>query len=595
MSAESMSMKPTETNRCLPLKNQGFDNLVEALEYAAEGETGYNFYNGRGELYAVLSYRELRDEAQVLARRLLGLGCERGARVGIVAETHPMFHRFFYACQYAGFIPVSLPSSVQIGAHKAYVEQLRRMLETCGADIAVSPESHATFLQEATVGMSLKMAGVPEDFDALPESDAELRPMTADEPAYLQYTSGSTRFPRGVEITQKAALKNLSEIALEGLKIGREDRMVSWLPLYHDMGLVGFMLVPLASQLSTDYLSPRSFAMRPRLWLKVLSENRGTISSSPPFGYALCAKRLRWADCQAYDLSAWRVACVGAERINPEPLERFAEVLKPTGFSPDAWVACYGMAECTLAISFAPLRAGLEIDIVDKELMAERGEARPLPASERGTRNSLCFVDCGEFLPSYSYSIRDDAGDPLPDRRCGRIWVKGPSVMTGYFEDPESTAEVMTSDGWLDTGDIGYCVGSRVFVTARSKDVIIIKGRNIWPQDLEHLAEQIPGVRYGHVSAFAAPTRAGEELAVLVAESREKNPAKCRQIIEEMKAAVQIHFGINSYIDLVPSGTLPRTSSGKLSRSQTKRDFLARESWDAAQEGDRFASAEANG
>lgn len=587
-------MKPTGTNTSLPIKYEGFNSLIEALDYAAQGDAGYNFYGDRGELYAVLSYRDLREQAKELARRLMTLGCERGSRVAIVGETDPLFHRFFFACQYAGLVPVALPSSVQIGARQAYVEQIRRMLQSCGARIAVSPASHIGFLTDAAAPLDMVKVGLAPEFDELPQSDAELVPMAGDELAYLQYTSGSTRFPRGVAITQKVALANLSEIAIHGLKITREDRMVSWLPLYHDMGLVGFLLVPLASQISADYLSPRNFAVRPRLWLKVISDNRGTISSSPPFGYALCAKRLRWSDCERYDLSSWRVAGVGAERIHPEPLEKFAQLLKPNGFNPSAWVACYGMAECTLAVSFAPLGGGLEIDVVDKEAMSTGGIAKSLPLDQRGQDHTLTFVDCGELMPSFQMAIRDADGNDLPDRTYGHVWLKGPSVMTGYFQDPESTREVLTEDGWLNTGDIGYRMGSRLVVTARHKDVIIINGRNLWPQDMEYLAERVEGVRYGHVSAFAAPGPDGTDRAVLVTESHEKSPAGRERLIEEIKAAIQTHFGIVCHVDLVPSGTLPRTSSGKLSRSQTSRDFAARQSWSESDDALRVV-AEANG
>lgn len=572
----STDLQPTPTESGLPAQVPRFVSLVEALEYAAGGATGYNFYDERGRLAHVLGYRELRDRARILARRLLGLGLARGSRLAIVAETDPLFHVFFFACQYAGYVPVALPSSVQVGARAAYVSQLRRMLESCGAALAVAPATHVGFLREAAAGLTLAKLGVPEDFDSLHESSAGFVPMAGDDLAYLQYTSGSTRFPRGVQITQRVALNNLMEIANEGLGIGPSDRIVAWLPFYHDMGLVGTVLVPVASQTSVDYLSPRTFAMRPRLWLKLISDNRGTISSAPPFGYALCAKRLRWADCERYDLSSWRVACVGAERIHPEPLERFAALLQPAGFDPRAFVACYGMAECTLAVSFAPLGAGLELDVVDKAAMTDRGLAEPLPVEARERADSLTFVDCGRVLSSYQVAIRDDHGRELPERRYGHVWVKGPSVMTGYFQNPEGTREVLTEDGWLNTGDIGYRIGERLVITARHKDVIIIKGRNIWPQDLEHLAEQVHGVRYGHVSAFSAPDSDGTDMAVLVAESHESNPAAQQRLIAEIKAQVQTHFGIGCHVDLVPSGTLPRTSSGKLSRSQTKRDFLAR-------------------
>ena len=570
-------MKATEINDLLPLRNASFDTLVEALEYAAKGQTGYNFYDGRGELYAVLSYRELRDEARILARRLLGLGCKRGSRVAVIAETEPMFHRFFFACQFAGYIPVALPAGFQLGARAAYVEQLERMLDSCSADIAVAPESHIGFLKQAVERLDLVKAGTPEEFDNLSEYDIELEPLRANEIAYLQYTSGSTRFPRGVEISQHTVLTNLRDIATQGLKFTRQDRMVAWLPLYHDMGLVGFVLCPLGSQLSADYLSPRTFAMRPRLWLKVISQNRGTISSAPPFGYALCAKRLRLTDQDRYDLSSWRVACVGAERIHPEPLRKFAHVLKPAKFDAKAFVACYGMAECALAVSIAPLDVGIDAVKVDKESMATEGRVEIISDDANATpQSSLTFVDCGKILPSLEMEIRDDQGRDLPDYQCGRICLRGPSVMQGYFRNRDATAEVLSDAGWFDTGDIGYRVGQHVVVTARRKDVIIVNGRNIWPHDLEYLAESLPGVRFGNVSAFSFADDAGADQVVMVVESRESNPAKIRTLTDELQTLIGLHFGINCHIDLVPPRTLPRTSSGKLSRSKAKQDFLAR-------------------
>lgn len=568
-------MKATKINKLLPLRNASFETLTEALEYAAKGETGYNFYDGRGELFAVVSYAELREQAMTLARRLQGLGCKRGARVAIVAETEPMFHRFFFACQYAGLVPVGLPAGFQLGARKAYVEQLERMLDSCGADIAVAPESHIGFLRQAVERLDLVKAGTPEEFDVLEESTAALEPLRADETAYLQYTSGSTRFPRGVEISQRTVMTNLRDIAVDGLKITEQDRMVAWLPLYHDMGLVGFVLLPLGSQLSADYLSPRTFAMRPRLWLKVISQNRGTISSSPPFGYALCAKRLRLTDQDRYDLSSWRVACVGAERIHPEPLRQFAHVLKPAKFDANAFVACYGMAECALAISFAELGSGISAVDVRKDTMSTTGHVE-IAADGTDEVDTLTFVDCGKILPSFELNIRDDDGNDLPDYRCGRICLKGPSVMSGYFQNPGATAEVLAEDGWFDTGDIGYRVGDHVVVTARRKDVIIVNGRNIWPHDLEYLAESLPGVRFGNVSAFSFADDSGADQVVMVVESRESNPAKVRALIDELRALVATNFGVNCHIDLVPPRTLPRTSSGKLSRSKAKQDFLAR-------------------
>ena len=566
-------LSPTPANTNLPVKIAPYTNLVDALEYAAQGDTGFNFYDGRGHLSSVLSYADLRDEAKVIARRLLSLGCERGARVGIIAETEPMFHRFFFACQYAGLIPVALPAGIQLGAHGAYVSQVRRMLKGCGASIVVAPDTHANFMAEAVEGLDLLMAGKQSDFNALPEADVEFEPLGADDPAYLQYTSGSTSFPRGVEVTQKTVLNNLMEIARYGLKLTTEDRMVSWLPFYHDMGLVGFVLVPLIGQISVDYLSSRTFAMRPRLWLKILSDNGGTIASAPTFGYALCAKRLRPSDVESYDLSNWRAACVGAERINPEPLLEFANILKPSGFDQKAFVACYGMAECVLATSVAPLGKGLNVDVVDRKIMADTGEARP---SEGDAMSTSAYVDCGKLLPGFEFSILDDDGNEMANRHCGHIHLKGPSVMRGYFLDEKSTSEVLSEDGWLNTGDIGYSIGDHLVITSRSKDVIIIKGRNIWPYDLEVLAQQTGGVKLGGVAAFSVSLDANEEQAVMVVETKEKDTDKRLYIVEDISRSIHAHFGINVRIDLTPRGTLPRTSSGKLSRSQSKQDYLAR-------------------
>ena len=578
-------MKATTINRSLRHKNASFKTLVEALEYAATGNTGCNFYDGKGELQAVLSYSNLKKEAIELALKLLGMGLKRGARVALVAETDPMFHRYFFACQYAGLIPVALPAGFQIGARKAYVEQLERMLDSCGADIAVAPESHIGFLRQAVERLDSIKCGTPVDFDSLPcSSEIELRPLEENEIAYLQYTSGSTRFPRGVEITQKCVMANLSDISITGLHINKNDRMVSWLPFYHDMGLVGFILLPVANQLSADYLSPKTFAMRPRLWLKLISENSGTISSSPPFGYALCAKRLRLTDQDKYDLSSWRVACVGAERINPEPLRQFAHVLKAAKFDSKAIVPCYGMAECALAISFAPLGEGLEAMRVNKHLMTTQGDVEFMP-DESAEEDFLTFVDCGKILPTFELAIRDDEGNDLEDFKCGRICLKGESVMTGYFHNKDATDEVLSNDGWLDTGDIGFKNGDNIIVTARRKDVIIVNGRNIWPHDLEYLAESLPGVRFGNVSAFSFADEQGADQVVMVVESRENNPAKRKELTSKLLELVSGHFGIRCYIDLVSPRTLPRTSSGKLSRSKAKQDFLARNSGDKVASG----------
>jgi fatty-acyl-CoA synthase len=572
-------MNATSSTHHVALRKADFSTLCDALDYAAEGETGVNFFDARGALYSATPYSELRDQAIALAHRLTGLGIAPGGRVAIVAETSPHFVRFFWACQYAGLVPVPLPASVHIGGHSAYVAQLRQLLSNCDASAAMAPVEWLDFLKEATSDMDLRLVGGPEDFDALVPGTTALPGVTPDSTAYIQYTSGSTRFPRGVVIDQKTVLANIQDMAANGLKLTDEDRFGSWLPFFHDMGLVAFIIMPMATQRSVDFLGTHDFAMRPRKWLEMMSANHTTITSAPPFAYELSVMRVRPNDAEQLDLSALRVACVGAEMISPEPLERFAEALAPAGFRPTAFLPCYGMAECSLAISFAPLDAPLGVDHVDSEQMQKVGVAEPVDpdAARREDRHVTRYVDCGLLLPSFNVSIRDESGSPLPDRHAGVIHLRGPSVMSAYFNDKETTRATLSADGWLDTGDIGYLVDGHLFVTGRKKDMMIIHGRNIWPQDLEYVAKTQPGVHYNDVAAFSVPAeKTHQETAVLVVQCRERNEIKRASLAKTIRAMVRTEFGIDCFVELVPTRTLPRTSSGKLARARARQDFLDR-------------------
>jgi fatty-acyl-CoA synthase len=570
-----LSQLPTPTNNSLPLRTSGYRSLAEALDYAAKGTTGCNFHDGRGELTAVMTYTELRERARDVAARLAGLELPRSSRVALVADTQPDFLVMFFACQYAGLVPVPLPAAVHLGGRDAYVAHLRGLLKDCDARAAYASSAFASFLEQAVDGLELAVSGTLEAFDALPAAATLPEPPAPEELAYLQYTSGSTRFPRGTMITQQAVLTNLAGILQYGVQIRRGDRYVSWLPFYHDMGLVGLILGPVVSQLSVDYLGTRDFAMRPRLWLELMSRNRATISYSPPFGYALCARRLRESDVDRYDLSAWRVAGVGAEMIRAGWLKQFARALEPSQFSEAAFLPCYGMAECSLAVSFAPLAQGLEVDRLDADVLARSRSAQPVDGESAPGRVTE-FVNCGRPLPDYEVEIRDDSGRVLDERRCGTIYLRGPSVMSGYANNPNATAEALSEDGWLNTGDVGYRAGDSLYITGRAKDLLIINGRNIWPQDLEYLAEQQPEVRAEDASAFAIPAEDGTEVAVLVVQCREQDPFRQARLVERLKQRIQSEFGIACLIELVPLHTLPRTSSGKLSRSGTRLDFLKR-------------------
>jgi fatty-acyl-CoA synthase len=565
----------TPTVHDLPFRAADFATLTAALDYAAQGQTGANFYTGRGELYATLPYAQLRTEAHILARKLLGMGLQKGDRVALVAETNPDFLRFFFACQYGGLVPVALPASIKLGGHATFVTQLRGLLASSQAVIAMAPSGYLSFLEEAGQGLGLRLIGDPQVFDRLPEATVDFQPAGPRDTAYIQYTSGSTRFPRGVVIEQRSVMSNLAGIIRHGVKMGPGDRCFSWLPFYHDMGLVGLVLVPVAAQTSVDYLDTREFAMRPRQWLNLMTLTRATISFSPPFGYELCTRRLRPGEAGKYDLSNWRVAGVGAEMIRSETLVRFAEALAPAGFNDKAFLACYGMAECSLAISFAPLFQGHTTDCVDGDHHANCQEALPIHTLENPGR-PRCFVECGRPLPEYEVEIRNDDGAILPDRRSGTIFVRGPSVMSGYFNAPEETAAALSADGWLNTGDIGYSVDGKLIITGRKKDSIIINGRNIWPQDLEYLAEQQPEVNIGDALAFSVPGPEGEEMCVLVVQCRDSDLDRRSSLVNRLSRLVHLELGIDSYIELVPSHTLPRTSSGKLSRSKARQQFMER-------------------
>ena len=570
-----MDATPAANN--LPLRIADFSTIAEALDYAAKGKTGYNFYTGSVKLYAKLPYAQLRQDSMGLARRLMDLGVKRGSRVAIVADTHPDFMRFFFACQYAGLIPVPLPASIHLGGRSAYVSQLERLLSICQAENAMAPQDYLPYLSEAAQRLNLRFLGCPQDFYDLAEPNIRLRPSEPDDVAYLQYTSGSTRFPRGVMITQKAVLSNLFAILRYGIQIRPGERGVSWLPYYHDMGLVGLVLAPMAAQISVDYLSTRDFAMRPRIWLTLMSQNRATLSFSPPFGYELAARRVRKNEVENFDLSAWRVAGVGAEPIRTGPLERFADLLESAGFDRRSFVPCYGMAECSLAVSFAPLGQGVDEDHVESIPLAKQQKALPIhPAQREGMSTLNTFINCGAPLPGYEVEVRDALGKALPERHCGTLYVRGPSVMSGYFGDLKATREVLSPDGWLNTGDLSYRIGNSIVITGREKDLIIINGRNIWPQDLEYLAEKQTEIRTGDASAFSVPDPNGVERAVMMVQCRESDENKRADLKERLHSLVREEFGIDCLIELVPRNTLPRTTSGKLSRSGARKEYLKR-------------------
>lgn len=567
------SATPT-TNARLAVKPAAFETLTEALDYAAKGETGINFYTGNGELGVSLTYGDLRERAVAMGRRFIRAKLPAGGRVAIIADTSPDFLCFFYACQYAGLVPVPLPLPINLGGRDPYVQRISRMIENAGAVAAVAPPEFASFLKEAVAGLSLEMTGTPEEFRALPEDGVDLRPFGRDGLCYIQYSSGSTRFPRGVTISQAAALSNMGNIVRHGMKVRPGDRGVSWLPLYHDMGLVGFALTPMVSQLSMDFIATSDFVRRPLLWPKVLTANGGTLSFGPTLGYDLCSRRALNGSAASFDLSAWRAAGIGGDMIRPDILERFSDTFACCGFRRSAFVASYGLAESTLAVSFASLDTGIEVDRIDRTQYSINHRA--MPAKGNGSAvNARSFAICGRTMPDHRIDIRNDQGATLADREIGTVHIKGPSVMTGYFQDPEMSSQAISEDGWLNTGDMGYMIDGELVITGRIKDLIICHGRNIWPQDIEWGLEQLPGVRTGDVAAFSVTGADGAERVVIVLGRRLLDADVRREVTRTITAMVHATAGVDCEVVLAPPRSLPHTSSGKLSRFGVKTKYLA--------------------
>lgn len=561
-------------NTDLPLRTEGFRTVLEALDYAADGETGFNFYDSRGGLAKTLPYADLRERSVDLAKRLSGAGLKKGDRVAVIAETSPEFLIFFFGCQYAGLIPVPLPYPMHLGGKDAYIGQLSRMMQSARAAAAVSSSELIGYLREAAAGLHTPMVGTPEDFFRLPLGRGSLPRITEDDICYIQYSSGSTRFPHGVSASQRSVVANVVGIINHGVKIRPGDRCTSWLPLYHDMGLVGCCLTPVFAQLSTDYIATPDFARRPLVWLKVLSEGGGTISFSPTFGYDVCQRRAGRARADEFDLSKWRVAGIGGEMVRADILDRFAETFAPSKFDGRAFVASYGLAESTLAISFAALDTGIEVDAIVKQDYSLTGLAKPgQPANDSDEVRP--FVFCGEVMPDHELAVRDKEGNDLPDRVIGRVHVRGPSVMNGYFGDPAATKRVLSKTGWLDTGDMGYTVNGKLVITGRGKDLIICNGRNIWPQDIEWAVEGLGGLRRGDAAAFSVEGDDGAEEVVVVVQCRATKADARSQLEREISAATRLIAGADCRVVLAQPRSLPMTSSGKLSRTSAKANYLA--------------------
>lgn len=566
------SFEPTPSmSDDLAFRRSDFATLSEALDYAARGQTGVNFYSALGALDAVYGYSDIQIRAKAIAQSLLAMGLCRGDRVGLVAEMSFDFICSFFACQYAGLLAVPLPVVTGLGGRQGYEAQLRRVIETSGARLALGAQSAVADLEIAADGLDLLYVGA---WDDLPDAagHVDLQPLGPDEPSHIQYSSGSTRNPHGVIISQKAMMANAKAVAEYGLKFVPGDRCASWLPFYHDMGLIGFLLIPLTSQLSIDYIHTDSFARRPLLWLDIIAKNRVSLAYSPSFGYEICTRRAKKKDGLDLDLSHWRAAGIGGEMVQPEVMVEFDDVFAQYGFDEKAFVPSYGLAEMTLAFSFAPLGTGVAVDEISKTAMVEQSLAIPAKGDEQ-TRK---LARCGFPLPGHGVEIRGEDGACLPECEIGAVYMNGPSLMGGYFQDDAATSAAIDSQNWLHTGDMGYMRGGELVITGRQKDLIIINGRNIWPQDMEwHAEDEIESLRARDTAAFCVENEQGKDQAVILVHCRHQQRENQDALRQNVHASIFRNTGVDCKVVLIPPSSLPFTTSGKLSRARAKAGFLA--------------------
>lgn len=537
--------------------------LVEALFRLPDGdERGFRFHGlDRQERY--YPYAEMRAEAERRAAFLSAAGLAKGDHVALLLPENHEFVLTFLGASIGGFVPVPMYPQASFKAIDAYLDTLAHIAVAADVGVLVCMATNRDVVEKLRSRPEMKGRRVlfaPDAFAGEPPA-FERPEVTEDDLCFLQFTSGSTSKPKGVAVTHRNLVANATAIlGPAGLNRTPEDLGVSWLPLFHDMGLIGFVLGTLIVDLPVVLMQTAHFARMPRRWLELISKHEATITYAPNFAYQLVTKRISDKDLAALDLSSLRVAGCGAEPIRAATLEAFSERFAAAGFDAKAFLPSYGMAESCLAITFHRGGTPMIVDEVDPAKMQD-GIAEPSDAGD-----ALRIVSCGVPFPGHELRIVDQRGGDVAERRVGEIIVRGPSVMQGYYRDEEAT-QAAIRDGWLHTGDLGYRVDGNLYICGRIKDLIIINGANHYPQDLEWAAGELEGVRRGNVCAFSV-LRDGTEVVVIMAEA---NRADASRLRSEIAKTIFSEFGLQvADVVISPVGTLPKTSSGKHQRQKTQ-------------------------
>src|ERR1700674_3747846 len=548
--------------------------LIDALSALPRGDArGFRFITACGEQH-YYPYQALERAARQRAAKLAALGLNKGDRVALVIADPEEFVLSFLGASVAGLVsvPIYPRASFNFKTKRSYAETVTHIVRSAGARMLLTLASTKEMIEEALgADTGLERVVVLEEFLEDEPPAFEFPEVTAQDLCFLQFTSGSTSLPKGVMVTHGNLVANAQAfLGPRGLDLRKDDVAIGWLPLYHDMGLIGFVLGTLICDLPTVLLPTEAFVRRPGIWMEAMSKYGGTITFAPNFAYALAARRTRDQDLEGVDLSRLRVAGCGAEPINADVMRQFCARFAAVGLRPEALLPCYGMAEATLAITFHDCDKPIVTDIVYTSTL---GLGKAVPAKQNARLRTVELVGCGHPFPGHELRIVDESGRPLPERCVGEITTRGPSITLGYFGQPEATV-MGYRDGWLYTGDLGYIVDGQLYICGRSKDLIIIHGSNYYPQDIEWAVAEVPGVQRGAVVAFSV-MRGGEETLIVCAEGKAPDAGELRRAIAQ-KVAENAGLRVG-HVAVVQVGSLPKTSSGKVQRGKTRVQFEAGE------------------